>query len=323
MPRIRRNIMVRRSRAAGWARLVGGLALPVLVLGVLGVRVGLVPPVALEPVLVAGFALGVVALALAVYSLADIWVSGAEGAGSAFAAIVYASPVLVVLGLVVAAAILYPRVSDVTTDIDDPPRFVSSKAPHGIPDADMLARQESGYPDLGPRLYPLPIGDVFAAARRVVDSNGWAVTSEARPEILPTAASSEASSLVVPEGDDLTKALAGKTVMTQSRGDAKPEVAPVEGTGESAGTVDQAVGSLATIEAAASTPVFGFVDDVVIRMQVAEDGSTQVDMRSASRSGVHDLGENARRIKSFFTKLDAILQPEPGASGAGIASAGQ
>ena len=92
--------------------MAGGLALPVLVLSVAGARVGVVPQMALEPVVVAGFVLGFLALGLALYSLADIWVTGAEGARIALAGIVYASPVLVMLGLVAAAAIVYPRLTD-------------------------------------------------------------------------------------------------------------------------------------------------------------------------------------------------------------------
>lgn len=52
------------------------------------------------------------------------------------------------------------------------------------------------------------------------------------------------------------------------------------------------------IEAYETTPVFGFVDDIVIR--VRRDGSgSRVDVRSASRLGKGDLGENAARIERF------------------------
>ena len=56
------------------------------------------------------------------------------------------------------------------------------------------------------------------------------------------------------------------------------------------------------IEATATTFLFGFKDDVVIRLR-SENGQTRVDMRSASRVGVSDLGANAARIRSFFAKL--------------------
>ena len=57
------------------------------------------------------------------------------------------------------------------------------------------------------------------------------------------------------------------------------------------------------IEGYATTHVFGFVDDFVIRITKAEGGGCVVDMRSKSRDGKGDLGANAARISEFFSKL--------------------
>ena len=56
------------------------------------------------------------------------------------------------------------------------------------------------------------------------------------------------------------------------------------------------------IEATATTALFGFKDDVVIRLS-DEAGKTRVDMRSASRAGLSDLGANAARIEAYFAAL--------------------
>lgn len=58
-----------------------------------------------------------------------------------------------------------------------------------------------------------------------------------------------------------------------------------------------------TIEAAAQTLVLGFWADVAVRL-TDEEGITFVDMRSASRYGRHDLGDNAARITDFLSELD-------------------
>lgn len=63
------------------------------------------------------------------------------------------------------------------------------------------------------------------------------------------------------------------------------------------------------IEATATTPIMGFKDDVVIRIQSAGE-MTQVDMRSVSRVGVSDLGKNAARIKEFLDDLTDRLKTE-------------
>lgn len=56
------------------------------------------------------------------------------------------------------------------------------------------------------------------------------------------------------------------------------------------------------IEASVQTPLFGFIDDVVIRL-TPENNQTRIDMRSASRVGVSDLGANAARIQNFMALL--------------------
>lgn len=58
------------------------------------------------------------------------------------------------------------------------------------------------------------------------------------------------------------------------------------------------------IEATDTTLLFGFKDDVVIRLTPQADG-TRIDVRSASRVGVSDLGMNARRIAAYLARLDA------------------
>ena len=68
----------------------------------------------------------------------------------------------------------------------------------------------------------------------------------------------------------------------------------------------------AVIEAVARTPIMGFRDDVVIRVSATGDGA-RVDMRSASRYGLHDFGANAARIRSLLEDIDDAVSsaPEP------------
>lgn len=60
------------------------------------------------------------------------------------------------------------------------------------------------------------------------------------------------------------------------------------------------------IRAEAKTMVWRFVDDVVIRV-TEEGGRTAVNVRSASRVGRGDFGQNARNIRAFFLELDRQL----------------
>ena len=57
------------------------------------------------------------------------------------------------------------------------------------------------------------------------------------------------------------------------------------------------------IEASAETFWSGFIDDVVVRVKPVDEGHARVDVRSASRVGISDLGVNADRIRAYLAKL--------------------
>ena len=58
------------------------------------------------------------------------------------------------------------------------------------------------------------------------------------------------------------------------------------------------------IEAYEKTALWGFIDDVVIRITPTDDG-TIIDLRSVSRVGRGDLGANAQRIERFIEAFHA------------------
>lgn len=55
-------------------------------------------------------------------------------------------------------------------------------------------------------------------------------------------------------------------------------------------------------EASVTSAWWGFVDDIVVRLQV-EGQDTRLDLRSASRVGTSDLGVNAKRIRAFMERF--------------------
>lgn len=57
------------------------------------------------------------------------------------------------------------------------------------------------------------------------------------------------------------------------------------------------------IEAYDKLAWFGFIDDVVIRVDTAEAGS-RIDIRSKSRIGRGDLGVNAKRIRAYIEEFE-------------------
>lgn len=61
------------------------------------------------------------------------------------------------------------------------------------------------------------------------------------------------------------------------------------------------------IEATDRTLIMGFTDDVVVQIK-GDDAHAQIDVRSVSRYGLHDLGRNASRIRKLFAEVTAALE---------------
>jgi uncharacterized protein (DUF1499 family) len=55
------------------------------------------------------------------------------------------------------------------------------------------------------------------------------------------------------------------------------------------------------------TSVFGFVDDVHVTIEPVTEFVTRVHVKSSSRVGKGDFGQNARNINEFFSELDDRL----------------
>ena len=97
-----------------------------------------------------------------------------------------------------------------------------------------------------------------------------------------------------PDLHPLELALPPKRAFASAAKVARDEAWEITGLDESAGT----------IQAVATTPWFGFKDDVEIRITASGAGS-RVDMRSKSRLGRSDAGANARRIQEFLQALQS------------------
>ncbi|MBI1181637.1 MAG: DUF1499 domain-containing protein [Alphaproteobacteria bacterium] len=63
------------------------------------------------------------------------------------------------------------------------------------------------------------------------------------------------------------------------------------------------------VEAVDAATIFGFRDDIVIRIRLNQSGYTVLDIRSASRIPGSDYGRNAARIRAFAKSLQAHLPP--------------
>ena len=247
----------RRSRLAVWALRFSLVAVPVLIIAAIGHRSGLMDATPTYATMAVGFSLAALGVIAAIAAFEGIWRDGRKGIGPALAGLLLGLAILVVPMVGAWKLITFPRLTDISTDLDDPPDYVlalinrpADARPVTLPDDMDAELQRDAYPDIVPRHYPVGTARVFEDALAIVEASGWTMLGSQRPE--------------------------------------EPE-------------------NVGRIEAYDTTLLFGFRQDVVIRIVPDGEGAL-VDMRSAARNGAHDLGANAARIRGFFTALDASLQ---------------
>jgi uncharacterized protein (DUF1499 family) len=171
---------VETSRVARIAGVLGFVALALFAVGPAAVQLDLVDGFVGFRVFGLGVLLGLLALLLGVLGLvftrASAYRAGRRQAwiGAGLGALI--------LGITLAAAGQGgggPAINDITTNPDDPPRFVSDPWGHGRDmayPADFAAQQRGGYPDLAPIVVDLAPGDTHEHLIRLFERNGWTIT---------------------------------------------------------------------------------------------------------------------------------------------------
>jgi uncharacterized protein (DUF1499 family) len=250
-------------------------------------------------VALAAILLALVALYLAVLGLIMLWTKGARGGkASAYAIVLVVLPLLpLVLGT--PRYLNRPAIYDITTDLVDPPNWINEiKAdqswlgPRAQPSEKDREAQMIAYRGLTGRRYEGALDRVYTAARKVAIAQGIKISDERGapegaldefPAIDPKAAKEEA----VPDVLDNVPVPLPRPDYEET----PDEQAPV---GD------------ASIQGMHRTLIFGFRQDVVIRLR-EEAETTLVDVRVSSRYGSHDLGSGAALVQNYLRALDAEL----------------
>lgn len=147
------------------------------------------------------------------------------------------------------------------------------------------ALQSSGYPVIhdvttdpdDPPIFSEAVAQVHGRKNSVVpDPDAIAKQREAFPDLQPIRLT-----LAPPEALDRSREVAERLGWTVNRTDSTEF----------------------RIEAEATSRIFRFVDDIVIRIRPDPQGGSTVDLRSNSRVGGGDLGANALRVRAFRDAL--------------------
>jgi hypothetical protein len=284
----------RPTRIALAARWLGVFSLLVLVMGTIAQRVGLSEGVAGPAVLVTACAIAVVAVLVAGVALVRIWVVGHTGVGAAFAGLAAALVVIAGPAYYAPRFLSRPPLTQVSTDLADPPAFQRALAerPRHAPDVTriddrMRALQTESYPDVAPLELEAPPARVFEVAQELITQRRWRILAS-QPPVSPTVQAPAPPQPVRPS--------------SLQRRQPRPPTTPPR-------TAPPLPPSPGRIEAVARTRLYGFRDDVVLRVTGTATRS-RVDMRSASRVELNDLGANARRVTDFLEALRSRIEDE-------------
>lgn len=211
--------------------------------------------------------LGIVALVLALV------VKPRWGVRRALVSVIVPLVVGGVAAMLLGPAQTAPFVHDVATDVADPPVFGPA-----IAEARAAVGGGNGVEPMDRPVRELPSYRAAAASPRVAPIAGRTVgdlVREGYPDLKPLR-------LAAPPAE----------AFRQARAAAEAEGWTIVRADPSAGLID------ATDEGF----WFGFKDDVAIRVRPA-DGGSLIDVRSASRVGLSDVGVNAKRIAGYLARL--------------------
>lgn len=176
------------SRAALWSRRLAWFALAVLLLAALVFRTSEPSLQGLAPI-AGAYAFVLLALLLAVAAFLRIWQSGHRGVGMAAQAFLLCVLMLLPVGYGVFKAVTLPALTEVSTDIDDPPAFSRSRValdarrgrvPPDVP-AERRRVQRQAYPKAVPIVLEIPAELAFDIARKAALNRGWQVLESSRP----------------------------------------------------------------------------------------------------------------------------------------------
>lgn len=177
------------SRAALWSRSVAVFAATVAILAVLLARLDVISPVSALASVGAAVALALVALLLVGAACVSIWNTGRRGTGAALGGGFIALLTLAYPAWLAVEAVRLPVLSDISTDIANPPYFsLSSDAyaarngfqPKGVPQKARLA-QRPAYPDVEPIVVDLDADEAFALVLKAAKAVGWKVVDQRPP----------------------------------------------------------------------------------------------------------------------------------------------
>lgn len=177
------RIKIRTSKWAIWARRLGSIAVPLVVLPVLMHRERFIDSAAFLVLIVFAGSVAALAVLVALGALVRLWFSGDQGWMRALAGLFLGLVCLVPFGFYGALALRNPVMTDIATAPRDALPLIFEPDTAVMPPARLLSpeQQEAFFPNAETRGYPLDVIQLFALVDRLVTANGWDVRRRSEP----------------------------------------------------------------------------------------------------------------------------------------------
>ncbi|MDP4025578.1 DUF1499 domain-containing protein [Methylobacterium sp. NEAU 140] len=188
---MRRRLLVEEpvTRAGPLARRLAVFSLLTTLIALIVVRDPRADTGAALTALTAGLGVALLAVLAASFACVRVWQEGARGLGAALAGLFLAVVVLAYPAYAGLRALRLPAVSDISTDVDNPPAFSRSRAAFAAragrypPDPGTAARdsQRAAYPQIAPLTLDIGADEAFELARQAAIKRRWQIVEAIRP----------------------------------------------------------------------------------------------------------------------------------------------
>ena len=178
------RILIRTSRWAIWARRLGSVVVPLVIISVLLHRFRLITSDVFMVAAVAAGMVGLAAVLTATIALARLWQTGDQGWGRALAGLFLGGLSLLPYAWYGSLLLRYPPVTDIATADRSAMPLVFEPGMQAMPPPRMLLADSLAktFPNVETRSYPLGLVPAFGLIRAMVDDRGWDVKLLREPE---------------------------------------------------------------------------------------------------------------------------------------------
>ncbi|MFD2648747.1 DUF1499 domain-containing protein [Devosia albogilva] len=177
------RILIRTSRWAIWARRLGNLAIPMVVLPIVLMWMRLISGDVFLVAEIAAAAVAAMAVLAALVALVRLWQSGDLGWDRALLGLLFGTLALLPFAWHLSLALRYPQVTDIATVERGELPLIFDPVSRSMPTPHVLSTAEAAavFPNVHTRTYPLGQVPAYSLIRQMVMANGWEIIAEREP----------------------------------------------------------------------------------------------------------------------------------------------